>query len=71
MNGIVNFRRRRPFTRFHQLIIILAVLAVVAAGAGFGSLEHPTRTTAKRVATVSAKKRRNRDWCVISIVRRP
>ena len=29
MNGIVNFRRRRPSTRLHQLIIILAVLAVV------------------------------------------
>ena len=40
----------------------------VSTGAGLGSLEHPTRTTARRVATVSAERRRKRDWCVISIV---
>ena len=43
----------------------------VGMGVGDGSLEHPIRTTAYRVATASAERRRKRDWCVIGIVRHP
>ena len=43
----------------------------VSIGTGLGSLEHPTMTTQRKVATVSAERKRKWDWCEIGIVRPP